>query len=63
MMERMTSLMPNSTRVSAGELNVDLRHRRPLVLLAPLAGAVAAASTLVVCLAFGVAAPSLADPP
>ncbi len=51
----MTSLMPNSTRPSAGELNVDLRHRRPLVLLATLAGALAAASTLVVCLALGVA--------
>jgi len=57
----MTSLMPNSTRASAGELNVDLRHRRPLVLLATLAGAVAAASTLVVCLALGVAGWFLTD--
>jgi uncharacterized protein DUF6350 len=61
MMAGMTSLMPSSTRASAGELNVDLRHRRPLVLLAPLAGAVAAASTLVVCLAFGVAGWFLTD--
>ena len=57
----MTSLMPHSTRASAGELNVDLRHRRPLVLLATLAGAVAAAGTLVVCLAFGVAGWFLTD--
>lgn len=57
----MTSLMPNSTRPSAGELNVDLRHRRPLVLLATLAGAVAAASTLVVCMALGVAGWYLTD--
>jgi len=61
MMAAMTSLMPSSTRASAGELNVDLRHRRPLVLLATLGGAVAAASTLVVCLAFGVAGWFLTD--
>ena len=39
----MTSLMPDRTRPSAGELRRDLRHRRPLVLLATLAGAAAAA--------------------
>ena len=48
-------------RPSAGELNVDLRHRRPLVLLATLAGAVAAAGTLVVCMALGVAGWYLTD--
>ena len=34
----MTALMPDRTRPSAGELQRDLRHRRPLVLLATLAG-------------------------
>jgi len=53
--------MPDRTRPSAGELRRDLRHRRPLVLLAPVAGAVAAASTLVVCLALGVAGWFLTD--
>ena len=57
----MTALMPDRTRPSAGELRRDLRHRRPLVLLAPLAGAAAAASTLVVCLALGVAGWFLTD--
>jgi Family of unknown function (DUF6350) len=57
----MTALMPDRTRPSAGELRRDLRHRRPLVLLAPLAGAVAAASTLVVCLALGVTGWFLTD--
>jgi len=57
----MTALMPDRTRPSAEELRRDLRHRRPLVLLAPLAGAVAAASTLVVCLALGVAGWFLTD--
>ena len=57
----MTALMPDRTRPSAGELRRDLRHRRPLVLLAPLAGAVAAASTLLVCLALGVAGWFLTD--
>jgi len=57
----MTALMPDRTRPSAGELRRDLRHRRPLVLLAPLAGAVAAAGTLVVCLALGVAGWFLTD--
>jgi Family of unknown function (DUF6350) len=57
----MTALMPDRTRPSAGELRRDLRHRRPLVLLAPLAGAAAAASTLVVCLALGVTGWFLTD--
>ena len=39
----MTALMPDRTRPSAGELQRDLRHRRPLVLLATFAGAAAAA--------------------
>ncbi len=60
-MGAMTALMPDRTRPSAGELQRDLRHRRPLVLLAPLAGAAAAASTLVVCLALGVAGWFLTD--
>ena len=57
----MTALMPDRTRPSAGELQRDLRHRRPLVLLATLAGAAAAASTLLVCLALGVAGWFLTD--
>ena len=57
----MTALMPDRTRPSAGELRRDLRHRRPLVLLAPLAGAVAAASTLTVCMALGVTGWFLTD--
>ena len=57
----MTALMPDRTRPSAGELHRDLRHRRPLVLLATLAGAAAAASTLLVCLALGVAGWFLTD--
>src|SRR3954468_4541984 len=57
----MTALMPDRARPSAGELRRDLRHRRPLVLLAPVAGAVAAASTLTVCLALGVTGWFLTD--
>ncbi len=57
----MTALMPDRTRPSAGELRRDLRHRRPLVLLATVAGAAAAASTLLVCLALGVAGWFLTD--
>jgi hypothetical protein len=57
----MTALMPDRTRPSAGELGRDLRHRRPLVLLATFAGVAAAASTLVVCLALGVAGWFLTD--
>src|SRR4051795_5003218 len=51
----MTSLLPAPRRTrSAGEVRADAAHRRPLVLLAPLAGIAAAASTLLVCLAAGV---------
>ena len=51
----MTSLLPAPRRTRpAGEAGADAAHRRPLVLLAVLAGLVAAASTLVVCLAGGV---------
>src|SRR5580765_2859506 len=51
----MTSLLPAPRRTRlAGEGRADAAHRRPLVLLAVLAGAVAAASTLLVCLAGGV---------
>jgi hypothetical protein len=57
----MTALMPDRTRPSAGELRRDLRHRRPLVVLATVAGAAAATGTLVVCLALGVAGWFLTD--
>ena len=57
----MTALLPDRAGPSAEELRRDLRHRRPLVLLAPLAGAVAAAGPLLVCLALGVAGWFLTD--
>ena len=61
----MTTLLPSqvssTSRPSADELRRDLSHRRPLVLLATLAGVAAAASTLVVCLALGVAGWFLTD--
>jgi Family of unknown function (DUF6350) len=59
----MTSLLPDrdTQKRSAAEVGHDLRHRRPLVLLAGLAGAVAAAGTLTVCLAVGVAGWFLTD--
>src|SRR3954451_12457722 len=51
----MTSLLPAPRRTSSvGEAAGDAAHRRPLVLLGLLAGVVAAASTLLVCLAGGV---------
>jgi hypothetical protein len=58
----MTSLLPapRRTRLS-GEGRADAAHRRPLVLLAVLAGVVAAASTLLVCLAGGVVGWFLTD--
>jgi Family of unknown function (DUF6350) len=40
---------------------VDVRHRRPLVLVATLAGAMAAASTLLVCMAVGMVGWFLTD--
>ena len=59
----MTSLLPrtatDSTRTDSR--GADVGHRRPLVLLATLGGAAAAASTLVVCLAIGVVGWFLTD--
>ena len=49
----MVSLMSPPTR-SARDLADDLRHRRPLVLVATIAGAAAAAVTLLICCAAGV---------
>lgn len=58
----MTALLPDrETKRSAAEVSHDLRHRRPLVLLAGLAGVLAAAGTLMVCLAVGVAGWFLTD--
>ena len=54
--------MPDrETKRTAAEVNHDLRHRRPVVLLAALAGVLAAAGTLTVCLAVGVAGWFLTD--
>jgi len=50
----MTSLLPAPRRTTQGDGRADAAHRRPLVLLAAVAGAGAAAATLVVCLAAGV---------
>src|SRR5512143_89579 len=49
----MTSLL-SATDHPTTHAGGDARHRRPLVLLATLGGAVAAGSTLLVCLAVGV---------
>ncbi|WP_372735113.1 DUF6350 family protein [Nocardioides sp.] len=70
----MTSLLPDrgtdrdaGPRACAGDgrstasLGHDLRHRRPLILVAAIAGSVAAAATLVVCLAVGVTGWFLTD--
>lgn len=60
----MTSLLPPSAAVrgrSAAEVSRDLATRRPLVLVATLGGVVAAASTLLVCLAVGVVGWFLTD--
>jgi hypothetical protein len=57
----MTSLLsPRSLGTSRAEV-VDARHKRPLVLLALLGGAAAAAGPLVVCLGVGVAGWFLSD--
>ena len=56
----MTSLLPARPLASSREV-VDARHRRPLVLLALLGGAGAAAGPLVVCLGVGVAGWFLSD--
>ena len=56
----MTSIIAGPDRALAAR-SADPRHRRPLVLLATLGGAAAAASTLVVCLAVGVVGWFLTD--
>lgn len=56
----MTSVLPDG-RTAASRTREDLRHRKPLVPLALLGGAMAAASTLVVCLGAGVAGWFLTD--
>lgn len=66
----MTALLPDratgretgrGTQRSAAEVSHDLRHRRPLVLLAALAGVLAAAGPLLVCLGVGVTGWFLTD--
>lgn len=56
----MTSLLPSPGR-SAEQVRHDLATRRPLVLVATLGGVVAAASTLLVCVALGVVGWYLSD--
>ncbi len=50
----MTSLLPARRTPAPASGRTDAAHRRPLVLLATLAGVAAAAATLVFCLAVGV---------
>lgn len=58
----MTSLLPAPRRTrSAGGSRTDAAHRRPLVLLALLAGLGSALATLVICLAGGVVGWFLTD--
>ncbi len=57
----MTSLLPGPTSAAPGRSGSDPRHRSPLVPVALLGGAGAAAATLVVCLALGVVGWFLAD--
>ena len=57
----MTSLLPGPTSAAPGRSSTDPRHRSPLVPVALLGGAAAAAATLVVCLALGVIGWFLAD--
>jgi hypothetical protein len=58
----MTSLLPAPRRTRpTGDSRADAAHRRPLVLLASLAGVVAAGATLLVCLAGGVVGWFLTD--
>lgn len=67
----MTSLLPprlprQADRLRAGarsasEVAADLRHRRPLLLVTALGGAVTAAATLLVCMAAGVVGWFLTD--
>ncbi|WP_091125037.1 DUF6350 family protein [Nocardioides terrae] len=56
----MTSLLPRPTRTSE-QVSADLRHRRPLVVVATAGGVAAAAATLLVCLAVGVVGWFLTD--
>jgi hypothetical protein len=56
----MTSLLTPPAR-SSDQVSADLRHRRPLVVVATLGGVAAAAATLVVCLAVGVVGWFLTD--
>jgi hypothetical protein len=56
----MTSLLPRPARTS-DQVTADLRHRRPLVVVATLGGIAAALATLVVCLAVGVVGWFLTD--
>jgi hypothetical protein len=57
----MTSLLPAPRPTEPSGSRADAAHRRPLVLLAALAGVGAACSTLVVCLAAGVVGWFLTD--
>jgi len=57
----MTSLLSGPTSAAPGRSGSDPRHRSPLVPVALLGGAAAAAATLVVCLALGVVGWFLAD--
>jgi len=59
-MAGMTSLLPPPVRTS-DQVSADLRHRRPLVVVATAGGVAAAAATLVVCLAIGVVGWFLTD--
>jgi hypothetical protein len=56
----MTSLLQPPARTS-DQIGADLRHRRPLVVVATLGGVTAAAGTLMVCLAIGVVGWFLTD--
>jgi Family of unknown function (DUF6350) len=57
----MTSLLPAPRRTRSDADRTDAAHRRPLVLLAALAGLTAAGATLVLCLAGGVVGWFLTD--
>jgi hypothetical protein len=59
-MGAMTSLLPRPVRTS-DQVSADLRHRRPLVVVATAGGVAAAAATLLVCLAVGVTGWFLTD--
>ncbi len=57
----MTSLLPAPRRTTQDDARADVARRRPLVLLAALAGLGAAGTTLLVCLAGGVVGWFLTD--